>query len=372
MSSTISIDPHPVPEHQSITPPRTSFWRKLGGGSLTISIIVHAMLLAIGVVWIFQIIPEKKPDIDFLAKGGGGGTPGAKSELNKKRRATMTTLNAPRLSSKGASSTFILPEPDPASAMASVGALSAGGLSGGLGGSGSGGGKGNGHGTGIGDGNGPGLGANAMGARPFAGLMFGKPVKARSIGVVLDVSGSMGPHLPRVIKELDRVASGSPLILYYGCGITPGRPEIRSYPTMGDIDAKRFEHYWRTTNDPAYRNEFLREGSAKVKVDFNQPMPAESLYQIMANRPNTYYVEYQGVGFAYAALLARELREVEAVYWFSDFEDPVDEKEAKGVMFRLRGKKQKLYIHPSIEGHSFSKVRDLICLPTDGEVIDAK
>jgi len=141
--------------------PKMSFWRKLGGGSLSISIIVHAILLAIGVVWIFQVIPQKEEQPDFMPKGGGGGTPGAKSETNMKKRATMTTMNAPKLAAKGVTSTFTLPEPDPAQAMSSVGALGSSGLAAGLGGSGSGGGKGNGKGKGFGDGMGPGMGGGA-------------------------------------------------------------------------------------------------------------------------------------------------------------------------------------------------------------------
>ncbi|QUE51981.1 hypothetical protein KBB96_03615 [Luteolibacter ambystomatis] len=146
---------------------KNSVWRKLGGGSLSVSIIVHAILLAIGVFWIFQVIPDKTPDPDFMPKGGGGGSPGVKEINNKKQRATMSTPNAPRMAAKGASSNFVLPEADASSAMSSVGSLSSGGLSGGLGGSGSGGGKGDGHGKGFGSGNGPGLGGGAGGMNPF-------------------------------------------------------------------------------------------------------------------------------------------------------------------------------------------------------------
>ncbi|BCU79411.1 hypothetical protein llg_41260 [Luteolibacter sp. LG18] len=154
-----------MPEHQDQK--KNTVWRKLGGGSLSISIIVHAVLLVIGIFWIFQIIPEKKQEVDFMPKGGGGGSPGVKEVSNKKQRATMTTPNTPRMAAKGVASSFTLPEPDAASAMSNVGSLSSGGLSGGLGGSGSGGGRGDGHGTGFGSGSGPGLGGNAKGMSPF-------------------------------------------------------------------------------------------------------------------------------------------------------------------------------------------------------------
>ena len=132
--------------------------------------MVHAVILALGVFWIFQIIPEKKQEVDFIPKGGGGGQPGAKAETNMKKRATMTTMNAPRLAAKGASSSFTLPEPDPASATSSVGALGSSGMAAGLGGSGSGGGKGSGKGKGFGDGMGPGMGGGAGKMNPFGAL----------------------------------------------------------------------------------------------------------------------------------------------------------------------------------------------------------
>ncbi|MGC4016839.1 MAG: hypothetical protein QM755_20345 [Luteolibacter sp.] len=152
---------HPVEEN------KPSFWKKLGGGSLSISIIVHAILLSIGVVWIFQVIPNKEPDPDFMPSGGGGGSPGVKEISNKKQRATMTNPNAPRMAAKGVSSSFTLPEPDEASSMSSVGSLTSGGLSGGLGGSGSGGGRGDGQGRGFGNGMGPGLGGGSGAMSPF-------------------------------------------------------------------------------------------------------------------------------------------------------------------------------------------------------------
>ncbi|MFD0893987.1 hypothetical protein KBB96_11230 [Luteolibacter ambystomatis] len=158
---------HPTPQPHGT---RQSLWRKLGGGSLSISLIVHAILLCLGVFWIFQIMPEEKTDVDFMPKGGGGGSPGVKEISNKKQRATMSVPNAPRMVAKGATSNFTLPEADPSSAMSSVGAPGGGSLSGGLGGSGSGGGRGDGNGKGFGSGKGPGLGGGAGTMNPFGML----------------------------------------------------------------------------------------------------------------------------------------------------------------------------------------------------------
>ncbi|BCU77765.1 hypothetical protein [Luteolibacter sp. LG18] len=174
-------DPHLQATHAEEKKP--SIWKKLGGGSLSISIIVHAILLAVGVVWIFQIIPAQEPKVDFMPKGGGGGSPGVKDVSNKKQRATMTNPNTPRMAAKGVASSFTLPEPDAASAMSSVGSLSSGGLSGGLGGSGAGGGRGDGNGPGFGSGMGPGLGGGGGSMSPF-GMV--DPNANAMVGVLYD------------------------------------------------------------------------------------------------------------------------------------------------------------------------------------------
>ncbi|BCU78586.1 hypothetical protein llg_33010 [Luteolibacter sp. LG18] len=183
-----------------------SFWRKLGGGSLSVSIIVHAILLSLGVVWVFQVIPAKKAEVDFMPKGGGGGSPGVNEVSQKKKRATMNTANAPRMSAKGATSSFTLPEVDPAASMSSLGSLGSGALSGGLGGSGTGGGRGNGTGPGFGAGTGPGLGGNASGANLF-GLI--DPNAGAMIGTFYDMkqtdkreSTDVTPgDMPKIVRE---------------------------------------------------------------------------------------------------------------------------------------------------------------------------
>jgi len=149
----------PVFEKQKV-----SFWRKLGGGSLTISLIVHAIILAIGVYLVVQVIPPApEPVVDFAPKSGGGGS--SVASPSEKVRVQMPPSNASRIAAKGASSAFTLPEPDTASDMTSLSSLDAGSLSGGMGGKGSGGGSGNGTGLGVGDGmaigasNGVGIGA---------------------------------------------------------------------------------------------------------------------------------------------------------------------------------------------------------------------
>ncbi|WP_367873822.1 hypothetical protein [Luteolibacter sp. Populi] len=158
----LPLEPEPEPEPVVVYERRkVSFWRKLGGGSLSVSVIVHVILLCIGAVWVFRIIPpppEKK--VDFLQTGGGGGSPASQEKSMQKQRMSMIRPNMSRVVVEGQATQIALPDQDESSQMATLGQIGQGGMSGGLGGSGSGGGRGDGHGKGFGSGVGPG---NAMG-----------------------------------------------------------------------------------------------------------------------------------------------------------------------------------------------------------------
>ncbi|MBX3739789.1 MAG: hypothetical protein KF712_02270 [Akkermansiaceae bacterium] len=157
-----------VPAATILQTPKASFWRRLGGGSLTISIIVHAVLLVLALFWILQIIPpEKEKTVDFKPSGGGGGG-SPKMQANKSQNRVMKQATQ-RVAAIGTSSSFALPEPDASTAMTALGSLGA--ASGGLGGGGSGGGRGEGIGRGIGDGMGDGIGMGPAGKlNPFGAL----------------------------------------------------------------------------------------------------------------------------------------------------------------------------------------------------------
>lgn len=156
---------------QKAVPAKISLWQKIGAGSLSISVFLHLILLAVAVIWVLQIIPpaeEKKP-VDFLGRSGGGGSPVSESKANKQRLPMMTT-NTARVSALNSVGSIVLPEPESLSEMTSLGSISAGGLAGGLGGAGSGGGRGLGKGLGIGDGLAPGFSSGNASKNPFGML----------------------------------------------------------------------------------------------------------------------------------------------------------------------------------------------------------
>ncbi|WP_367873821.1 prenyltransferase/squalene oxidase repeat-containing protein [Luteolibacter sp. Populi] len=151
---------------------KLSVWQRIGGGALSIAILVHVVLLILGAFWVFRTIYPPEKTVDFMPDGGGGGGGGERGmqyEVQQKKRAQMTpTQNVKRVFVEGGVSDFAIPDPgDNFGEMSTLSSLSGGGMSGGLGGAGDGSGFGKGSGGGKGDGKGFGFGGGG------SGKMFG-------------------------------------------------------------------------------------------------------------------------------------------------------------------------------------------------------
>lgn len=118
--------------------------------------MIHMVLLAIGVIWVIQVIPLEEKTVDFTPKSGGGGTP-ASTAIAQKQRVQMIQPSMSRIAADGAMSDITLPEPAEINQMTSLGGLSSMALASGLSGAGSGGGKGDGFDKDFGSGLTPGM-----------------------------------------------------------------------------------------------------------------------------------------------------------------------------------------------------------------------
>lgn len=98
-------------------------------------------------------------------------------------------------------------------------------------------------------------------------------------------------------------------------------------------------------------------------------MPRPELHKQMRDRPNTYFVYSVDVVFAQDALTAKQLKDSDTLYWFADFEDGVHDPIIKEVLRTLKSRKQKLYIHGSIQGRFFDKVKEQLVVPNRGVAI---
>lgn len=348
-----------------------TYWKKVGGGSLMLSLLIHLGILAVAAVFVTTVVTADKA-VDFLPGGGSKAGVQASASLaqkvqTKKRSQLNKSVPMQKVVSTGASSIALPDVPTDPIDMPDMASAMGGGTmgSGGFGSSGAGGGFG----TGVGIG-----GMKGVTFKPI--IMFGKDLKARKIGVIMDVSGSMTPHLTKVVKELDRVASGSRLLLYVGCGVASPKEGLRldkdaiRTSSKSNQEDKNFEIFWRKSHNQA-PNPNMPPPPKKNKDD-KDPIPEEAVYNVLANRQETYFMKSQGIQYAWISLLVRELRDADALYWFSDFQDQVDDEQLEAVLENLKRRKQKLFMHASVKGRSFEKVRDQLVIPSGGEVVEAK
>ena len=157
-------------------------------------------------------------------------------------------------------------------------------------------------------------------------------IDAKRMAVVLDMSRSMYSFLPIVIKEVDKVAPGSLVILHYGCGLTDA--EIRKPVLVSTSD-----------------NDFEKDRIVTSLMDSdNQSMDQEqreALLSMVKKRARTFFVPSSGVGSTWVALNDERLKNADAIYWFADFADDLSTARMEEIARSLRDRKQKLYIHPS-------------------------
>lgn len=362
-----SSDPVAVlmPDFKPVRQPNrfVRLWRTIGGGSLTLSILIHVGLLVVAgfVVFASQVFDKQ---VDFLPGGGTQQGAEASAELAhkvqmKRQQKLQKTPPKQRLISTNLDASLTLPEAPPdVLDMPDISSLSGGGKlgSGGFGLGGAGGGFGN------------GVGMGAMFGRSFKPLMmFGKELKdTRKMAVVMDVSRSMTKFLPLVTKELDKVAFGSPLVLYFGCGLM--KPPAKLDDDINPVTSDKFRAFWQAWEGKTSLK-IPAEERRKITYDPAKPMPLEAIFDLMSKRQNTWFVEFNGITFASTALMSKEVMEADTIYWFADFMDRVDSEQMKFVLKTLKKRKQKLYIHASKEGRSFVQVRDELVIPSGGEVI---
>jgi hypothetical protein len=340
----------------------------MGGGSLLVSVGIHAVILAIA-GWMVLSVAHPPVQVDFLS--GGGSKSGAAAsqalehKVQQKRRTRMEQkLPKQRLVSTSLNSGITLPDappelldiPDSTSLLGRSGDFGRGmRLSS----------------AGFGTGTGSGMGRGNMPGMTFQPItMFGMELKnTRKIAVVIDVSRSMTRYLPAVVTELDKIARGSVLVMHYGCGLrdAKGRVDDKVRKAEGEV----FATFWQNWQGKASLK-MSEEERRKLTYDPGQPMPLAPIYERLAKRPGTYFINFNGTSQTQVALMSNEVLEADTIYWFADFQDAVSDEVMEAVRRKLKGRKQKLYMHASLRGKAFDLVREGLVVPLGGEVIEAE
>lgn len=330
-------------------------WDRWGGRALGVSLLVHLVLLGLGATFVVTQVMD--PQTDFLP--GGGTVQGAEASQDlehkiqqKKSPWLKKPLPARKIAAVGSVSDIVLPDdvPDLLELPESRSLFSDSKITTGMGLSGAGGGLNKGMGLGS---------KSGMVFQPFS--MFGMQIKAKRLALVLDVSTSMAPHLPRVIAEVDKVARGSVVVLYFGCGLEPPPPGGLEGDGVYSTSSTDFEKFWRLGGVT------LTE-TRKFRINPANPIPDEAIFRVLSKRPQTYFIHNTGLGYTWLALLSDQVRNADGIYWFSDFQDRVEFKQATIVLENLQRRKQRLYMHAYVRGSSYDLVRSQIVEPTGGDV----
>ena len=147
------LNPIPIMNPQPSNPEnhpssKRSLLQKLGAGSLSISLILHVILLGAGVIWVFQVMPAPK-EITWTTQSSSKGSKTSES-METKQQVQMSHANMPKVAAKDHISDIITPEIDHPGTMTAMASLDGLGSLGGSGPSGTGGGPGIGDGIGVG------------------------------------------------------------------------------------------------------------------------------------------------------------------------------------------------------------------------------
>lgn len=366
-ASDAPVNPGPVVPHSDEVPltreekfKRT--WENIGGRYLTMSVLIHlGLILFAGLVYFTYTQDER---VDFLPGGGTqqgeAASQALENQVTRKKTRWLQKVPMQRIAVEKAMSSITLPEarPDLLDLPMAKDIMDAGKLgSFGFGKSGAGGGFGNGIGIG---------GKSGVTFTPLS--MFGKKIVGRRILVVLDVSRSMTSYLEAVVKELDRVAPGSPVILYCGCGLK--KPEEVVMERVGRTQHQHFEVYWRIWQGEIIMTSSEKVDPDRVKFDRKVPVSQPDVFRFFARRNQTFFVYDHTLDYTWIALLSEQARNADALYWFSDFQDPVDAYQLKTVLDNLLVRRQRLYIHPQEHGSYFKEVVEQLVVPSGGDVVE--
>lgn len=179
-------------------------------------------------------------------------------------------------------------------------------------------------------------------------MMFGQPMEGETLGVILDVSGSMAEFLPAVVREVDKSFKDSPVVYVRNMLVNSQNRdgEVRSIiaEEVVPIDPVYKTHtpYWFLWHD-------LPRKAPQRYVD--------RLIETFKTRPNQFITvgTWEGAGTDAAINFLLE-QKVDSLYIFSDFEDFVDEDIAAELGQLLGRRKIRTYLQPAEKGSEFLDV----------------
>ena len=218
--------------------------------------------------------------------------------------------------------------------------------------------------TGVmgGSGKGTGLAAAKGPGGPVSGKqLFGVSIQAKKLGVIVDISRSMQRYTPKLFQEIFEKFPDADVIFTNGGGIVDWEDSLKQFNQKVAEDKKKAQEAKRDYRGPSKmeKPKLARFNSSEAEdwvpvrgaMQDREGYPGlkesyPDLYEKMRKRNNTWFItSYAAANAVYLAFEELARRKVEAVYWFSDFGDPIEGKEAEKVTQLIRDNKLEVILH---------------------------
>jgi len=214
---------------------------------------------------------------------------------------------------------------------------------------------------GAGAGTGTGTGAGKGAARATVKL-FGVEVKAKKLGVIVSINkgAQSSGKLPAIFEEIFKLFPDSPVFLTNGGGMRDWEVVESEYNKKVEENNKKKkagEPYDKFMGKEIKRPEVGRFNSGAaldwVVVRGFKPDPEyvglkekhPELFNDLRKRPNVWFIssnkEADGAYLAFSELLKKG---VEAVYWYNQFDRPIEGKESEKIAQQIRDSKIEILI----------------------------
>jgi len=185
-------------------------------------------------------------------------------------------------------------------------------------------------------------GSGTVGGSRWA-TIFGKRIMAARLGVILDFSASAYPHLPGAVEEIQRGFSDAVLILYPGCGMVQfegnSDHEIRKFSSITPQEIEATRRDFDTTGAQIWSAMKISELAQMT----SRPTVKDTLFvSWYAPKPPSWAKLIGRTQVVFEDLMKRK---VDAIYWFSDFADPVDPRVLDHLAGELKTRRIKLHLH---------------------------
>jgi hypothetical protein len=171
------------------------------------------------------------------------------------------------------------------------------------------------------------------------GQIFGQKVEATRLGVILDISGSAHPFLVKAFTDIDRSFKDAVIVFALGCGM---RDDFKQKIRVSDFSTANI--LGKESTLP------LLHTLSQIRNAIRKNSDIGHTFERAQKRENVYYVDGGGIFATQYAFDELIKQDVDTIYWFADFEDPIFDAPVTKLLHDLKDRNIKVYINNFSEG----------------------